>query len=638
MLGCHGAAPCGTPRRHAVLVMLACCALPHCVAGGKCDNYACNNGGTCQVKGGKKNKYAECKCAYGYTGNHCSQETGCDGNPCGSHGDCTANGGSHRCDCDNGWSGNSCDHATGCDNSPDCGQGTCVANGGSHTCDCDKCYKGPSCAAAIGCVGQNCHRHGDCAVKRNDPCDYTCTCDRGWGGNNDCDECLKPCPNAKPANQPGLNKCSGGSCLGDSCTATCRTGYTSSGTAKYTCSADGSWGGGPVQCTPVSCTGAPTRNAKKCSGKYEDGKTCTVTCKPGYKTEGSGGYTCDSDGSWVYGDTTCVLKLCPTENPTDDDNVQCISGSFKDTRDMKCHGGYEGTGSSTYRCANTPGSDTGHWVCDDEDGDGCTLSCAGITCAASKPGSTGSKVSHALQCKGATYKRDSTTCDHGGNAVTCKPQADPDASGCGLCDTPCLPGYNSNDGWTPYTCDTNGHWTSGRLTCEPKKCSGHPADQDTGGDSGEPHTDCTGCSGNDCNDGEFGDTCTAQCTIGYIEESGTGSSPALDQYTCMNSGGGNKKGHWGGGTLKCIGKTCNNEPPGATQQNPNGVPNSRNCDTGALVCTCACTCTCVDPCLTAVVCAPGKFEDSGDPNHVFTGSICVTTVRGKKMCVILVSH
>jgi hypothetical protein len=199
---------------------------------------------------------------------------------------------------------------------------------------------------------------------------------------------------------------------------------------------------------------------------------------------------------------------------------------------------------------------------------------------------------------------------------------DPEDGSNGACDSPCQPGYNPSNNRREYTCDTNGDWTSGRLTCTAKECDGHPYSQPTGTfeQNGNPHINCD--SPVIDNHGTFGTECHASCTYGYDATSGSAT------YTCQNVKG-SDTGYWcvfaafhrtisilsssfhvcrprhrGGGSLVCEGILCKNELPGT----PNGVANSQKC-------------------------TAGQYTDNGDPNpegggprtpHTFTGSICRT--------------
>jgi hypothetical protein len=114
---------------------------------------------------------------------------------------------------------------------------------------------------------------------------------------------------------------------------------------------------------------------------------------------------------------------------------------------------------------------------------------------------------------------------------------DPEDGSNGACDSPCQPGYNPSNNRREYTCDTNGDWTSGRLTCTAKECDGHPYSQPTGTaeQNGNPHINCD--SPVIDNHGTFGTECHASCTYGYDATSGSAT------YTCQNVKG-SDTGYW----------------------------------------------------------------------------------------------
>jgi hypothetical protein len=207
----------------------------------------------------------------------------------------------------------------------------------------------------------------------------------------------------------------------------------------------------------------------------------------------------------------------------------------------KCMVGYHQTspeGTEHYTCDGDTDKDTGEWKESDDGG----LVCAGNPCEQAPPGAPASPVPHALECKADVYSRPDQSA--GQSATQCVPVAsstgcfgDPDDGSDGACDSPCQPGYNPDTRTPGYTCDTDGHWTKGSLTCTAKECDGHPYRHPTGtaARDGDPHINCDSPVTN--NHGVFGDPCHASCTDGYKVTSGSAS------YTCKNVKD-SDKGYW----------------------------------------------------------------------------------------------
>ena len=285
-------------------------------------------------------KKPSCSCNSGYRGAHCDGATGCDNADCG-HGTCVASGGAHSCDCHSGYTGVTCSHSTGCDSQPDCGHGTCVATGASYTCSCNDGWSaagsGKTCSHATGCDSRpasNCNGHGTCtAPPANEPnkgAGHTCACDGGWKTPaSDCSTCAAPCRNEKP-DPNAMDKCTpDGQCLGATCSATCRAGYSGTG-VSYTCDIHGSWApaAASLSCSAKTCTKVPTPHSNTANGTFEDRKAITAKCKSGYyrvdPTTGTGEYSCQLSGGggavdWLPVDgspgRTCKPKRC-SGNPS----------------------------------------------------------------------------------------------------------------------------------------------------------------------------------------------------------------------------------------------------------------------------------------------------------------------------------
>ncbi|PVD22132.1 hypothetical protein C0Q70_17937 [Pomacea canaliculata] len=111
--------------------------------------------------------------------------------------------------------------------------------------------------------------------------------------------------------------------LGSTCTVTCRTGYSLSGSSVITCSLNGAqavWGTLPVS---VTCQKPPpplNGVVAGCSGVLTVGSTCTQACNSGYVlVSGNAVRSCLSDGTWSGAVATCKpwdqhwldLRQCP---------------------------------------------------------------------------------------------------------------------------------------------------------------------------------------------------------------------------------------------------------------------------------------------------------------------------------------
>ena len=204
------------------------------------------------------------------------------------------------------------------------------------------------------CHGNTCHGHGTCDGSSGSA---VCTCNDGWAPPS-CDRCSHTCPAEAPTGH--ATACPAGQCLGGSCTSGCSSGYTKSGSGRYTCDADGDWSQGSLVCTPKACpAGPPVAHANSCAAGVYNGPACQATCEDGYEGTGSASYTCQDTGSWGGGNLVCEGRPC--------DGAPVLSG---DLRVSEEHGGAPGHYPSTltFSCAHgneRVGGDT-VWVCSNQ--------------------------------------------------------------------------------------------------------------------------------------------------------------------------------------------------------------------------------------------------------------------------------
>ena len=113
-------------------------------------------------------------------------------------------------------------------------------------------------------------------------------------------------------------KCTGPQVTDESCTFTCHTGYSLSGSSKRTCLINQTWSGEDPVCKPVKCSEL-TSPAKAlvtypCDTNFMS--SCAVLCEKGYHVKGQP----DRMNKWSQ---TCALG---TENSTVEwtDAMECI--------------------------------------------------------------------------------------------------------------------------------------------------------------------------------------------------------------------------------------------------------------------------------------------------------------------------
>merc|ERR1711871_477510 len=187
--------------------------------------------------------------------------------------------------------------------------------------------------------------------------------------------------------------------IGDQCAVTCNHGYLpGAGMRPFTCSADGKWVGGHVNCTAVKCPAEhdsdmswdsdmenPGDNVTCAEGSYDptDPSVCRVdACRPGYVPapgKSNGDLICTADGTWMPGpgfNFECVKRTCPASDPSlsTKHHGGCPLGHFGDKCAVACDQGYLPNPHNTpFTC-----SADGKWV-------GGHVNCTKATCDISDP-------------------------------------------------------------------------------------------------------------------------------------------------------------------------------------------------------------------------------------------------------------
>ena len=119
-----------------------------------------------------------------------------------------------------------------------------------------------------------------------------------------------------PSPPHSTGSCIGPQTFGQTCKATCDSGYTggSNGSAVFTCGADRQFTPRSVlSCDAVSCGLAPSppHSTGSCIGPQTFGQNCTAACHSGYTggSNSSAVFTCGADGHFT-GSLTCAPRPC----------------------------------------------------------------------------------------------------------------------------------------------------------------------------------------------------------------------------------------------------------------------------------------------------------------------------------------
>eukprot|EP00058_Branchiostoma_floridae_P019749 XP_002605239.1 hypothetical protein BRAFLDRAFT_92287 [Branchiostoma floridae] len=203
----------------------------------------------------------------------------------------------------------------------------------------------------------------------------------------------------------------------------CTRGHTVVGAKSIRCRADGTWSNRVPTCRAVQCTRlTPPRNGAV-SGSNSYGDVATFTCNPGYKLVGTSTRTCQSDGTWSGGSSTCRAVRCPTLRGPTNGNMRG-SKSYRGSLRFTCDRVYSLVGAKAIRCqADGTWSDR-------------VPTCKAIRCPTLTPPENGA-VKSSNSYRDVTFK--------------------------------CDPGYKLV-GTSTRTCQSGGTWSGGSPTCRaPKK-------------------------------------------------------------------------------------------------------------------------------------------------------------------------
>lgn len=405
------------------------------------------------------------------------------------------------------------------------------------------------------------HRMGGTTATMGSTRVQQCLCDRGYSGliASEADVCTA-CPEGKYKDEVGqdCHQCPTGATSTSGSTAitscVCNSGYSGSditdtnsectlcpvGTYKATavsgdCTeceefrttvAPGSMD--VADCTLIPCVDPPAPNTDSCYGV--SGATCTGRCvtEEGYlPSGGSDSYTCAPSGEWTSGSLVCSLAAC--DGPPAPHTTQC-SGSFGDSCTSRCAAGYVDAQqeSADYTC--------GVFISDGAGPVAEWSSETGLVCE--QVGCSGPPAGHTEECNGVAGSSCSARCSVG-YATTA-----------------------GDDAASSYTCSPTGEWVGGSLACVLAGCSGSPA----------PNAES--CSG------QFGETCTAACSDGFVDASGNeGVSYTCDLATLAGKGSNQGVAEWQAGAdggIVCELVSCSG-PPTQNAEECAGVHTGKSC-------------------------------------------------------------
>jgi hypothetical protein len=255
--------------------------------------------------------------------------------------------------------------------------------------------------------------------------------------------------------------------LGSVATTTCTTGYNRTGPATRTCQTDGSWSGAVNTCEPVSCGAAPDgTNSTATETSTTLGGTANYTCATGHVVSGGNATrTCGTNGMWTGTPLSCSLGDCGAPAAAGANASVATPGGTNtgDTATYTCNTGYSTASGVSSRTCNVTGG-VASWS-----PGGASLSCSVVSCGA-PPNGSNSAVAF-------------TTTNYNDTAM-----------------------YSCNNGYTggpsTITCQANGNWSGGGLSCTPVSCGAAPAANANGTVSGSGTT--------------YNSTRTYSCNAGYM--------------------------------------------------------------------------------------------------------------------------
>ncbi|XP_065189560.1 E-selectin-like [Sycon ciliatum] len=175
-------------------------------------------------------------------------------------------------------------------------------------------------------------------------------------------------------------------------TYSCNTGYQLSGATTTVCQTTGTWSATPPTCTRVLCSiqVAPS-NGAIASLSLEIYGAAIFTCNSGYNVVGSSASVCLPNGAWSITPPTCQRVQCPSilASPLFG-SVLPGSNEVFNSRQFKCHPGYQLEGSSHTICLST-----GAWSQP-------TPKCKRVLCSGQVAPLNGAIASMSLEINGAT--------------------------------------------------------------------------------------------------------------------------------------------------------------------------------------------------------------------------------------------
>jgi len=169
----------------------------------------------------------------------------------------------------------------------------------------------------------------------------------------------EPLPCARPSSTHSTNYavkgCAAETKSGKTCTPTCATGYTASGSLAETC-IDGVFSTPAGTCVGNPCArpaAKPTYDYSLCAASTPSGQSCSVECLPGYTLSGKATVTC-SLGDFSAFTGSCSPSSCPRPPSTTTTNF-AVSTCPPETASgkkctPKCKTGYTASASLSQTC------------------------------------------------------------------------------------------------------------------------------------------------------------------------------------------------------------------------------------------------------------------------------------------------
>ena len=358
---------------------------------------------------------------------------------------------------------------------------------------------------------------------------------------------------------------------GETCTPSCKTGYTLFGSFVLRC-VNGFYSAAGATCSANSCAGGPLTGTAAANAVYtscnalSSGKTCTPSCSLGYTSSVVTSFilSCSSSlavpapSQYNANGVTCSANACTLGPSTNADAnaiyTTCNGATTGTTCTPTCAAGYTLTGSFTLRCSDskydaagatctantcTGGANTGvdaqavYTACNAlTTGQTCTPTCnAGYVLAGS----------FTLVCSGNTYSGVGASCSDCTLGATSNTDANADYSVCSAsksgdtCVPICKTGYTVAGSFV-LVC-VNGVYTAAGAVCNANLCTNGPVV------ATDSNADYTACHAQ-----KTDETCSPTCATGYTLGAGfVLSCSAATQFTAPAS------------TLpSCLPNTCTN--------------------------------------------------------------------------------